>query len=116
MLASDEASQLAACRRRRFAGRAQTPSRSAARQSGSLTSGLVTAADLLAKQSRPRISPNVFKHGMAVEHPEYGAGTIIALSGDGPKRTAVVRFFSDQSERTFRLAFSDLAPAASLDS
>jgi DNA helicase-2/ATP-dependent DNA helicase PcrA len=76
-----------------------------------LTSGLVTAEQLLARKSRPKISPNVFKHGMVVEHPDYGAGTIVALSGEGPKRNAVVRFFSDQSERTFRLAFSDLAPA-----
>ena len=41
-----------------------------------------------------------------------GAGTIIALSGDGPKRTATVRFFQDDAERKFRLIFSDLAPAA----
>jgi hypothetical protein len=48
---------------------------------------------------------------MTVEHPEYGHGTIVALSGEGVKRNAVVRFFADQSERNFRLAFSDLAPA-----
>lgn len=76
-----------------------------------LTSGLVTAADLLAKASQPRISPNLFKHGMAVEHPQYGAGTIVALSGDGPKRTASVRFLQDGEERKFRLMFSELLPA-----
>jgi DNA helicase-2/ATP-dependent DNA helicase PcrA len=81
------------------------------KQSAALTSGLVTGADLLAKQSRPRVSPSIFKHGMTVEHPEYGPGTIVALSGEGPKRNAVVRFFSDQAERSFRLAFSDLVPA-----
>jgi DNA helicase-2/ATP-dependent DNA helicase PcrA len=80
-------------------------------QTAALTSGLVTAADLLAKQSRPRVSPHLFKHGMTVEHPQYGPGTIVALSGEGPKRNAVVRFFSDQAERSFRLAFSDLVPA-----
>ena len=48
---------------------------------------------------------------MLVEHPQYGAGTIVALSGEGAKRNAVVQFFSDQSQRTFRLAFSDLTPA-----
>jgi DNA helicase-2/ATP-dependent DNA helicase PcrA len=47
---------------------------------------------------------------MAVEHPQYGAGTIIALSGNGPKRTATVRFFQDNEERKFRLMFSDLTP------
>jgi DNA helicase-2/ATP-dependent DNA helicase PcrA len=76
-----------------------------------LTSGLVTGADLLAQQTRPRVPPSVFKHGMVVEHPQYGAGTIVALSGEGAKRNAVVQFFSDQSQRTFRLAFSDLTPA-----
>jgi DNA helicase-2/ATP-dependent DNA helicase PcrA len=76
-----------------------------------LTSGLVTAADLLAKSQQPRISPNAFRHGMAVEHPQYGAGTIVALSGDGPKRTATVRFFEGGAERKFRLLFSDLVPA-----
>jgi DNA helicase-2/ATP-dependent DNA helicase PcrA len=76
-----------------------------------LTSGLVTGADLLAKDQRPRISPNAFRHGMAVEHPSYGPGTIIALSGDGPKRTATVRFFEDNAERKFRLLHSELKPA-----
>ena len=75
-----------------------------------LTSGIMTAADLLAKNERPRISPNAFRHGMAVEHPQYGAGTIVALSGDGPKRTATVKFFADGQERKFRLIFSDLTP------
>jgi DNA helicase-2/ATP-dependent DNA helicase PcrA len=81
------------------------------RTAQALTAGLVTAADLLAKNQQPRISPNVFRHGMTVEHPEYGAGTIIALSGDGPKRTATIRFFKDEQERKFRLIFSDLTPA-----
>ena len=76
-----------------------------------LTSGLVTAANLLAQNATPRISPNVFRHGMTVEHPQYGAGTIIALSGNGPKRTATVRFFQDNEERKFRLIFCDLVPA-----
>jgi DNA helicase II / ATP-dependent DNA helicase PcrA len=76
-----------------------------------LTSGVMTAADLLAKNDKPRISPNAFRHGMIVEHPQYGAGSIIALSGDGPKRTATVRFLKDNQERKFRLIFSDLTPA-----
>jgi ATP-dependent DNA helicase UvrD/PcrA len=89
----------------------ETAGGSKKRKPAALTSGVVTAADLLAKQSQPRISPNAFKHGMAVEHPTYGAGTIIALSGDGPKRTATVRFFQDDAERKFRLLHSDLNPA-----
>ncbi|MEX2176917.1 MAG: UvrD-helicase domain-containing protein [Pirellulaceae bacterium] len=76
-----------------------------------LTSGLITGADLLGQQTRPRVSPNVFTHGMVVDHPQYGSGTIVALSGEGPKRNAVVRFFGDAGERSFRLAFSPLVPA-----
>jgi len=79
-------------------------------KSPGLTSGLMTGAELLAKREKPRISPNVFRHGMTVEHPQYGPGTIIALAGDGPKRTATVRFFQDNAERKFRLIFSDLTP------
>ena len=77
-----------------------------------LTSGLVSGADLLEQNAgRRRVSPNAFKHGMAVEHPEYGLGTIIALAGDGAKRTATVRFFESGDEKKFRLAFSNLLPA-----
>jgi DNA helicase-2/ATP-dependent DNA helicase PcrA len=83
------------------------------RTTSTLKSGLMTAADLLARNEQPRISPNAFRHGMTVEHPEYGLGTIIALSGDGPKRTATVRFFQDEKERKFRLIFSNLRPVDS---
>src|SRR4029079_8413981 len=79
-------------------------------KAAALSSGLITGSELLAKNERPRISPNVFRHGMAVTHPQYGTGTIIALAGDGPKRTATVRFFQDNAERKFRLIFSDLTP------
>jgi DNA helicase-2/ATP-dependent DNA helicase PcrA len=112
---ADEASQLFGSDDDGSQADAET-SRTRPRKPAALTSGLMTAADLLTKQSRPRVSPSVFKHGMVVEHPEYGAGAIIALSGEGAKRNAVVRFYGDQSERTFRLAFSDLTPAASVDS
>jgi DNA helicase-2/ATP-dependent DNA helicase PcrA len=87
------------------------PPAKSTKPSPALTSGLVTGADLLAQNARPRVAPSRFKHGMVVEHPEYGPGTIIALSGEGAKRNAVVQFFGDQSQRTFRLAFSDLTPA-----
>jgi ATP-dependent DNA helicase UvrD/PcrA len=105
-----EASQIAAADEA-DASQTEPMARTKRRKTATLTSGLVTGADLLAKQSRPNISPNVFRHGMAVEHPQYGAGTIITLSGDGPKRTATVRFFQDNQERKFRLIYSELAPA-----
>lgn len=77
-----------------------------------LTSGLLTAADLLAQQDSPRrkIPVNAYRHGMTVSHPEHGLGTITALSGEGPKRTATVHFFGDGQERKFRLIFANLEP------
>jgi DNA helicase-2/ATP-dependent DNA helicase PcrA len=77
-----------------------------------LTSGLLTAADLLARQESPgrKVPINAFKHGMTVSHPEHGLGTITALAGEGPKRTATVQFFGDSQERKFRLLFANLTP------
>src|SRR4029079_2924134 len=71
----------------------ESPSRLNRRNKPALSSGLVAGAERLARHDKPRISPNNFRHGMAVAHPEYGAGTIVALSGDGPKRTAPPHFF-----------------------
>ena len=39
-----------------------------------------------AKKERPRVSPEDFVQGMAVVHPEYGPGKIVALSGRGKNR------------------------------
>jgi DNA helicase II / ATP-dependent DNA helicase PcrA len=77
-----------------------------------LTSGLMTASDLLSKQdpNKRKVPVNAFKHGMNVTHPEHGLGTITALSGEGPKRTATVHFFDDGQERKFRLIFAQLEP------
>lgn len=88
----------------------EATSRGKPREPAKLTSGLTTAAELLAKGDGSRVSPNLFRHGMTVEHPQYGSGTIISLSGNGPKRTATVRFFADDQERKFRLMFSELTP------
>jgi DNA helicase-2/ATP-dependent DNA helicase PcrA len=72
----------------------------------------MTAADLLAEKEngRQRTPPGMFKHGMHVTHPQYGMGEVIALSGEGPKRRASVRF-DDGSERKFVLLHADLTPA-----
>src|SRR5262245_5254719 len=40
----------------------------------------------------PRVSPDVFKQGMTVTHPEYGPGKIIALSGADKNRRATIQF------------------------
>jgi DNA helicase-2/ATP-dependent DNA helicase PcrA len=59
----------------------------------------------------PRVSPNVFRQGMVVSHPDYGSGEIIALSGEARTRTATVRFYGSAGEKKFRLAHSPLLPA-----
>ncbi len=74
---------------------------------------LVTAAQMLEQSvgtspAAPRTPIGAFQTGMVVEHPEYGAGVITALSGNGNKRVAIV-CFADQ-ERSFRLAHCPLRP------
>ncbi len=77
-----------------------------------LVSGVTTAASLLAEQENGvrRYPPSMFKHGMTVEHREYGIGTIISLSGEGPKRRATVRFSSSTGEKIFVLLHANLQP------
>jgi DNA helicase II / ATP-dependent DNA helicase PcrA len=70
--------------------------------------GLTTAAQLLSGMSSDDSSER-FHHGMQVSHPEYGPGHIIALSGNGPRRTATVEFASVGVKR-FVLAQSPLEP------
>ncbi len=48
---------------------------------------------------------------MAVRHPQYGLGKIVALSGSGDRRTGTVAFASTAGERKFMLAKSPLRPA-----
>lgn len=79
---------------------------------------LTTAAELTRNTpsgSVPRrFPPETFRQGMMVVHPQYGAGKIVLVSGEGEKRTATVRFFAN-GERSFRLAFSPLEPVAAHD-
>ena len=57
-----------------------------------------------------RFPPDSFQPGMLVNHPEYGAGKIVTLAGQGKKRMATVEFFAGQTEK-FMLAFCPLQPA-----
>jgi DNA helicase-2/ATP-dependent DNA helicase PcrA len=70
-----------------------------------------TAADLAGEKrvERPTVSPEVFHQGMAVLHPEYGPGKIIALSGAGLRRVATVAFAAN-GQKKFILAQSPLRP------
>ncbi|REJ96338.1 MAG: AAA family ATPase [Planctomycetota bacterium] len=61
-------------------------------------------------KSAPPVSPEEFRVGMAVVHPEYGLGKVAALSGSATQRTATVQFVT-AGERKFRLQHSALRPA-----
>ncbi|MGB0760867.1 MAG: AAA family ATPase, partial [Rubripirellula sp.] len=69
----------------------------------SIASSLKTAADLL---SNPTTPLRAYCEGMLVRHVDHGDGTIVSITGRGPKRIARVRF--EDEERSFRLAFADL--------
>ena len=64
---------------------------------------LKTAAEIM---SDKRVPLTAYREGIQVRHYEYGEGTIIAVSGRGPKRTARIQF--DDGEHHFRLAFAKL--------
>lgn len=81
--------------------------------------GLVTAAQLIgadddaaanSNAAAPRAASVAFREGMAVRHPEYGLGKILAISGDGSNRVATVAFAVDARQRKFVLARSPLVP------
>lgn len=91
------------------------PERKKAKKAPVLVSGVTTAASLLAEQENGarRTPPSMFKHGMTVEHPQYGLGTILSLSGEGVKRRATVRFFEGNLEKTFVLFHANMKPVDS---
>jgi DNA helicase-2/ATP-dependent DNA helicase PcrA len=73
---------------------------------------ITTAAALAGDQQKaalPRVSPDVFQHGMTVMHPEYGPGKIVALSGSGKGRRATIQF-ATVGEKKIILAHSSLRP------
>lgn len=65
--------------------------------------GLKTATDLLASPAVPLMA---YREGLEVRHAEHGEGTILSVTGRGPKRIARVRF--EDGEYSFRLAFANL--------
>lgn len=58
----------------------------------------------------PRVSPDLFKQGMIVTHPEYGPGKIVALSGSGKNRRATIQF-ATVGQKKIILAHSTVRPA-----
>lgn len=92
-----------------------SPAAASAPAASAPAASVLSAAEMLgekkvASPASPRISPDVFQHGMLVSHPEYGVGTILALSGKGKKRQASIRFLGPQPDSEFILAFSPLQP------
>jgi DNA helicase II / ATP-dependent DNA helicase PcrA len=105
---------------------AQSMSVSASRAEGATVAALplrlTTAAELVARNADAKqnpsppvqaLSPEVFHQGMVVQHPTYGLGKIIALSGGGAKRKATVMFASGAGEKHFVISQSPLRPAGS---
>jgi DNA helicase-2/ATP-dependent DNA helicase PcrA len=75
--------------------------------------GLKSAADLArdgATGERP-FSPDLYRKGMRVRHPEYGIGTVVELSRSGLRRQGTVVFERDGQERRFVLLHSRMRPA-----
>jgi len=67
-------------------------------------------ADSKAVEELPRVSPDVFKQGMTVTHPEYGPGKIVALSGADKNRRATIQF-ATVGQKKIILAHSKVRPA-----
>ena len=72
---------------------------------------IVTASQLEAEQNamtaHTRLHPEAYKVDMQVEHPEYGMGIVVEITGKGAKRTATVDF-ERLGKKRFRLAFCNL--------
>ncbi len=79
----------------------------------SYTPQLITAAQLDRPGELAPISPDEFYQGMLVLHPEKGLGHVVALSGSGRSRKAVVDFKSPPCRVSLVLAKSALRPVRS---
>jgi DNA helicase-2/ATP-dependent DNA helicase PcrA len=72
-------------------------------EKAAVTAGLKTGTEFLTSRTTPLTA---YREGIQVRHPEHGEGTIVSVSGRGPKRIARVQF--SDGEHSFRLAFADL--------
>jgi hypothetical protein len=68
------------------------------------------SSDEAQSEELPRVSPDVFRQGMTVTHPEYGPGKIIALSGADKNRRATIQF-ATVGQKKIILAHSAVRPA-----
>jgi DNA helicase-2/ATP-dependent DNA helicase PcrA len=91
---------------------------SGGRPSFSVAAAAITTAAALSEKSGaatkppalPRVSPDLFKQGMTVIHPEYGPGKIVALSGSDTNRRATIQF-ATVGQKKIVLAHSPVRPA-----
>jgi DNA helicase-2/ATP-dependent DNA helicase PcrA len=67
-------------------------------------------AEAIRPEQMPRVSPDTFKQGMTVTHPEYGPGKIVALSGAGKNRRATIQF-ATVGQKKIILEHSPVRPA-----
>jgi DNA helicase-2/ATP-dependent DNA helicase PcrA len=63
-----------------------------------------------AQSALPAVPPDDFYQGMPVEHPEFGIGRVVALSGNGRARQATIDFQSGVGRMKLMIAFSPLRP------
>ncbi len=73
---------------------------------------LKTAAQFAQEQESSettQLHPGAYQQGMRVEHPEYGTGEIVNLSGEGKRRMATIDF-PGQGKKRFHLASAKLKP------
>jgi DNA helicase-2/ATP-dependent DNA helicase PcrA len=79
-----------------------------------IAAAAITTAAALAKDTPkpalPRVSPDAFRQGQTVLHPEYGPGKIVTLSGTGKNRRATIQF-ATVGEKKIILAHSAVRPA-----
>jgi len=79
---------------------------------------LVTGSQLLGESRTEEDvlpnNPDDFDEGMLVNHPKYGPGVVVQISGEGKRRMARIKFFATPGKHSsFSLYHSELRPAAS---
>jgi DNA helicase-2/ATP-dependent DNA helicase PcrA len=87
------------------------------REQAPTVASLMTAAEMLGDpagdRTEKKVDPDLYCQGMIINHPEYGLGKIVALSGTGARRRATVQFFNSSEIGKFVLAHSNLQPVKS---
>jgi len=71
---------------------------------------LTTAAALLNGTPQAVTLEQGFAVGMAVRHPRYGRGTVVAIDGFARNRTVTVRFEDSDEGVSFQAAHCPLQP------